>query len=178
MKSKIQKKIILIILFFIVGVFFFLSAETKIIFSASTSDDKTLKEQDIAVIFKQKILRYMGKNSQFTTDWRIFTEKEDQNYAWAIQIFQEELEDDLLIYGIGFYFSNGCFIVKFGNKPFISTLNRDDNNSQPINAATLDYITLELKVCASKSIEVWSDHGNSVNSEPDNWKPMDFYLFD
>ncbi|WP_444818377.1 hypothetical protein E4N82_07870 [Treponema denticola] len=75
MKSKIQKKIILIILFFIVGVFFFLSAERKIIFSANAYDDKTLKEQDIAVIFKQKVLRYMGKNSQFTTDWSIYTEK-------------------------------------------------------------------------------------------------------
>lgn len=177
MKSKIQKKIILIILFFIVGVFFLLSAERKIIFSANAYDDKTLKEQDIAVIFKQKVLRYMGKNSQFTTDWSIYTEKKAQNYAWAIQIFQEDLDEGVLVYEIWFYFSNGHFIVKFCNKPFISTVDYD-NNSQPINAATLDYITLELKACASKSIEIWSDHGNSINSEPDNWKPMDFYLFD
>ncbi|GHV75713.1 hypothetical protein AGMMS49942_05340 [Spirochaetia bacterium] len=91
------------------------------------SDEKLLKEyttyqtplvnMDIAQAFFTNSRNYLSKANYYLCNYEIYSDKNDQNYAWTLEIYQNTYEWGT-VFNICFFVSNGIFRLKCSESNF------------------------------------------------------------
>ena len=135
--------------------------------SFTTYKNKNITYSDIINLFLSQINYY--KQSYFYVKYKIFSEKDSQNYAWSITTTKESFSWGEII-NIYFHFSNGWVRIYSSNSQF----SIGGVSSEKYYLFGYDFGTFKiektLNACRDEARMTWKNHGK----KPDDILPFSF----
>jgi hypothetical protein len=111
-----KKLRVLLYIFFISCGSIFAAEETIIDY---TTYQTRVTNRDIAVAFSNNVRTYWEKNSYYLCQYQIYHGSSEQNYSWRFRIIKNTY-DWGTVFSLCFYVSNGYFVIKLSDTPFVS----------------------------------------------------------
>ena len=135
-----------------------------------TTYNSNISSNDIMLLFISEVKKY--RQSNFMMDHKIFTGKEEQNYAWTVKTKKQTFGCGFF-YFIEFYFSNGWVQIIFSNTQFDS----GGKYSTPYYIAYRDFGTVcidgMLENCREEAKIMWKVNGiDSTEHLPFDYIPL------
>jgi hypothetical protein len=121
----------------------------------TTNHNNNITKNDIMVLFISQIKKY--KQHYFNIEHKVYNDKKDQNYAWAIKTTKQTFGWGI-VYNIRFYFSNGWVYLSFSNKEFYSG---DKISSYYLESYDFCNSVIEstLSTCRDEAEIIWKMNG-------------------
>ena len=121
----------------------------------TTNHNNNITKNDIMVIFISQIKKY--KQRYFNIKHKVYNDKKDQNYAWAIRTTKQTFGWGI-VYNIRFYFSNGWVYLSFSNEEFYSD---DKISSYYLESYDFSNSVIEntLSTCRDEAEIIWKMNG-------------------
>jgi len=144
--------------------------EEELLFASTYQNDK-ITNSDIMELFFSQVNFY--KKHNYIIRYKVFTEKDNQNYAWSIRTINETFGWGI-VYNIQFQFSNGYIYLSFSDREFRT----GSQLSKEYYILGYDLGSYDLKrvldTCRDESRIAWKKHGKESNSE----LPFNYYSLD
>jgi len=121
----------------------------------TTNHNNNITKNDIMVLFISQIKKY--KQRYFNIEHKVYNDKKDQNYAWAIRTTKQTFGWGI-VYNIRFYFSNGWVYLSFSNEEFYSG---DKISSYYLESYDFSNSVIEstLSTCRDEAEIIWKMNG-------------------
>ena len=133
----------------------------------TTYNNDTITKEDIMLLFISQFKKY--RQRRYNLDYKIFTGKDEQNYAWSIKATKQTFGWGS-VFNIRFHFSNGWVYLSFSNTDFYS----GGNISLPYYLEGRDFgtpcIESVLNTCRDEAKIMWKMNGN----EPAEYSPFNY----
>jgi hypothetical protein len=112
-----MKKLIFLLLMFAISCGNIFATEETIL--DYTTYQTRVTNRNIAEAFSDNVRTYWDRNSYYLCQYQVYQDRSDQNYAWRFRLIKYTY-DWGTIFSLIFDVSNGYFLIKLSNVPFIS----------------------------------------------------------